>query len=220
VLEVYKFRSLAESIRIGQYQKGYVNQCPFGCISQVFPTAVKLLSRVNEHPILEVEDLEEVEFTWNGTDLKGRKGEVISSALIANDIHVFGHHPKDGSPQGIFCANGQCAQCLVMVDEAPVKSCMTPLQEGMEVRSVEGLPELPETGPVSDEGEIETVEARAHTLKSSSANVWAKELSARFADVENAARADASETITAALAPLRTEFDAVVRYLRDARAAS
>jgi hypothetical protein len=31
---------------------------------------------------------------------------MISSALIANGINVFGHHHKDGSAQGIFCANG------------------------------------------------------------------------------------------------------------------
>ena len=68
---------------------------------------------------------------------------MISSALIANGIHIFGHHHKDNSPQGIFCANGQCSQCLVLADGAPVKSCMTPLRQGMSVESVEGLPILP-----------------------------------------------------------------------------
>ncbi|MGA1873020.1 MAG: FAD-dependent oxidoreductase [Thermoplasmatota archaeon] len=101
------------------------------------------MSRVTEHPILEIDEGEEVVFSFNGRKLKGRRGEMISSALIANDVHIFGHHYKDGSPQGIFCANGQCAQCLVMVDGAPVKSCMTPLSEGIEVKSVEGLPEIP-----------------------------------------------------------------------------
>ncbi|MCK7504180.1 MAG: (2Fe-2S)-binding protein [Desulfobacterales bacterium] len=69
---------------------------------------------------------------------------MISSALIANGVHIFGHHAKDGSPQGIFCANGQCSQCLVIADGRPVKACMTPLRAGMAVRSVEGLPRLPE----------------------------------------------------------------------------
>jgi len=68
---------------------------------------------------------------------------MISSALIANSIHIFGHHAKDGSPQGIFCANGQCSQCLVIADGRPVKACMTPLRAGMAVQSVEGLPRLP-----------------------------------------------------------------------------
>jgi sarcosine oxidase subunit alpha len=69
---------------------------------------------------------------------------MISSALFANDIHIFGHHPKDNSPQGMFCANGQCSQCLVIADGLPVKSCMTPLAQGAVIGSVEGLPQLPE----------------------------------------------------------------------------
>ena len=100
--------------------------------------------RITKHPILRIPKRKEVDFTWNRNRLIGYEGEMISSALIANDIHIFGHHPKDNSPQGIFCANGQCSQCLVIADGLPVKSCMTPLKEGMVLESVEGLPGLPE----------------------------------------------------------------------------
>ncbi|MCJ7594147.1 MAG: FAD-dependent oxidoreductase [Desulfobacterales bacterium] len=100
--------------------------------------------RITKHPILEIPKREEVEFTWNGQTLSGYEGEMIASALVANDIHVFGHHAKDNSPQGMFCANGQCSQCLVIADGLPVKSCMEPLRAGMAVESMEGLPRLPE----------------------------------------------------------------------------
>jgi sarcosine oxidase subunit alpha len=100
--------------------------------------------RITKHPILEIPARMELTFTWNGETLAGYEGEMIASALIANDIHVFGHHAKDQSPQGIFCANGQCSQCLVIADGLPVKSCMTPLREGMKIESIEGLPRLPE----------------------------------------------------------------------------
>jgi len=112
------------------------------------------MRRIEEHPILEIPERTKVTFTWNGKKLEGFEGEPISSALIANDVHVFGHHAKDASPQGIFCANGQCAQCLVMVDGLPKKSCMTPLEEGMVVESVEGLPSLPESDDVPGMKEI------------------------------------------------------------------
>jgi sarcosine oxidase subunit alpha len=106
--------------------------------------------RIRRHPILEVPEAQQVAFTFNGRPLTGRAGEMLSSALIANGIHVFGHHHKDHSPQGIFCANGQCSQCLVMVDGRPVKGCMTPLCDGMRIESVEGLPRLPaEDDPVA-----------------------------------------------------------------------
>jgi sarcosine oxidase subunit alpha len=101
--------------------------------------------RIQSHPILEVPAQDTATFTWNGTAMTGRKGEMISSALFANDVHVFGHHHKDGSPQGLFCANGQCSQCMVVADGIPVKACMTSLREGMTLQSVEGLPRLPET---------------------------------------------------------------------------
>ncbi len=101
-----------------------------------------ILKRITKHPILEIPESKEVAFTWNGKKLIGYEGEMISAALFASGIHIFGHHPKDNSPQGMFCANGQCSQCLVIADGRPVKSCMTPLVEAMKVESVEGLPTL------------------------------------------------------------------------------
>ncbi|NTV58534.1 MAG: FAD-dependent oxidoreductase, partial [Deltaproteobacteria bacterium] len=105
-------------------------------------------NRITRHPILEIPKRKEVEFSWDGQTLQGYEGEMISSALMANDIHIFGHHHKDNSPQGMFCANGQCSQCMVIADGLPVKSCMTPLRAGMAVQSLEGLPALPEDDKV------------------------------------------------------------------------
>jgi len=101
-------------------------------------------SRIAEHPILEVPEYKMIGFYFNGIRLEAREGEMISSALIANGIDVFGHHHKDGSAQGIFCANGQCAKCTVISNGVAVKSCMTPVQFNMIVSSAEGLPVLPE----------------------------------------------------------------------------
>lgn len=99
--------------------------------------------RIQQHPILPVEAVEPVTFYWRGERLTAKKGETIASALFANGIHVFGHHHKDGAPQGIFCANGQCAQCLVLAGGVPVKACMEAVKEGLQVEPVDGLPSLP-----------------------------------------------------------------------------
>lgn len=99
--------------------------------------------RIEAHPILPVIERAEVPFTWKGEALTGLEGETIASALFASGIRVFGHHHKDGSPQGIFCANGQCAQCLVIADGLPVKACVELVRPGLKVEPVEGLPELP-----------------------------------------------------------------------------
>jgi sarcosine oxidase subunit alpha len=99
--------------------------------------------RVEKHPILPIPTRPRVPFTWKGQTLEALKGETLASALFAAGIRVFGHHAKDGAPQGIFCSNGQCAQCLVLADGVPIKSCMELVRPGVRVEPVEGLPELP-----------------------------------------------------------------------------
>ena len=99
--------------------------------------------RIKSHPIIETTEEATVPFLWNNEPLYARPGEMISSALMANGISIFSHHPKDHSAQGIFCANGQCAQCLVIADGVPVKSCMTAVKEGLRVEPAKGLPTLP-----------------------------------------------------------------------------
>jgi len=107
------------------------------------------MSRIERHPILPTPDRPKVPFTWKGQPLEALEGETLSSALFAAGVRVFGHHAKDGAAQGIFCANGQCAQCLVLADGIPVKSCMELVRPGVRVEPVEGLPELPPVDPPS-----------------------------------------------------------------------
>lgn len=113
--------------------------------------------RIKSHPILTVPERKPVAFTWRGERLEAMSGETIASALFGNGIRVFGQHPKDGSPQGIFCANGQCAQCTVIADGVPVKSCMVRVQPGMIVEPVSALPILPEVDPIKTFRPTETL---------------------------------------------------------------
>ncbi len=99
--------------------------------------------RLKTHPIIPIEERERISFSFNGKRMNGIDGEPVTSALYANGIRIFGHHPRDGAPQGIFCVNGQCSQCMVVVDGFPVKGCMTPLKDGMEIASCDGYPSLP-----------------------------------------------------------------------------
>ncbi|MBU0754743.1 MAG: FAD-dependent oxidoreductase, partial [Planctomycetes bacterium] len=98
--------------------------------------------RLTSHPILKPLEGKRIEFTFNGRKIEARQGEVISSALYAAGLSVFGHHRKDRGAQSIFCVNGQCSQCTVVADGRPVKSCMAPVKPGMVVESCEGLPVL------------------------------------------------------------------------------
>ncbi len=108
--------------------------------------------RIEDHPILPNTGAPSVHFTFNGKPLLARPGEAISSALYAAGITTFGHHHRDGGAQGIFCVNGQCSQCTVLVDGRPLKSCMTLVQEGMVVESCEGSPSLPADDQIGNIG--------------------------------------------------------------------
>ena len=99
--------------------------------------------RIESHPILSSPAGETIEFSWQGQTFSARQGECIATALFAHGIHVFGRHARDGSPQGIFCANGQCSQCMVMADGLAVKACMERVRPGMSVEPLRGIPALP-----------------------------------------------------------------------------
>lgn len=105
--------------------------------------------RIQSHPILPIPARPVIEFYWQGQKLSAYEGETIASALFAHGVRVFGHHPKDHAPQGIFCANGQCAQCMVLANGQPLKSCMELVRPGLQVEPLDGLPELPKVGQAS-----------------------------------------------------------------------
>jgi sarcosine oxidase, subunit alpha len=102
------------------------------------------MNRIQRHPILSIPIRESITIYWKGLSLQAYQGETIAAALIASGIRVFNHHHLDGSPQGIFCANGQCSQCMVLVNGYPLKSCMELVSPNMKVEPVYGLPKLPE----------------------------------------------------------------------------
>lgn len=99
--------------------------------------------RITKHPVLDIQGGKQVSFTFDGRPLVGKEGEMVSSALFASGIRTFSIHTVDDAPQGLFCANGQCAQCTVIIDGLPLKSCITPLREGMEIKTLIHHPELP-----------------------------------------------------------------------------
>jgi NADPH-dependent 2,4-dienoyl-CoA reductase/sulfur reductase-like enzyme/Fe-S-cluster-containing hydrogenase component 2 len=101
------------------------------------------MNRITEHPILSVPTGKEVEYSFDGSPFTGFEGEAVSSALFAAGVKRFSLHQKGDAPQGIFCANGQCSQCMVLIDGVARKACITPLVGGMDVRTIHGLPELP-----------------------------------------------------------------------------
>jgi len=97
---------------------------------------------VEKHPVLETYKKDKINFFYNGKKLEGYKGMMITSALASYGIYNIGKNLHDDSYQGLFCANGMCAQCRVIADGYIVKGCMTEIKEGMNIFSLKSLPEL------------------------------------------------------------------------------
>ena len=116
------------------------------------------MDRITTHPVVDQPPArKEVQFTFDGVTLSGYEGEALSSTLFANGIKRFSIHHKGDAPQGIFCANGQCSQCSVIIDGIVRKSCVTGLRAGMDVRTVRGLPELVADDGASAPNDIKTI---------------------------------------------------------------
>ena len=100
-----------------------------------------MAERIKEHPILGIQEKgRPVTFTFDGKELQGFEGEPIAAALKANGVMVHRYTKKQHKPRGIFCAIGRCTDCVMVVDNVPnVRTCITPLKEGMDVRTQYGV---------------------------------------------------------------------------------
>lgn len=98
-------------------------------------------TRIMEHPILgEPKKGKLVHFTYDGQKLQGYEGEPIAAALKAAGIMIHRYTKKEHTPRGIFCAIGRCTDCVMVVDGVPnVRTCVTPLKEGMKIQTQYGV---------------------------------------------------------------------------------
>ena len=99
------------------------------------------LSRITNHPILgETPERKLVKFTYDGKTLEGYEGEPIASALRVAGVMAHRYTAKKHEPRGVFCAIGRCTDCVMVVDGKPnVRTCVTPLKEGMKVQTQYGV---------------------------------------------------------------------------------
>jgi NADPH-dependent 2,4-dienoyl-CoA reductase/sulfur reductase-like enzyme len=74
-------------------------------------------------------------------------GDTVAAALVAAGELVCRIAP-DGGPRGVFCGMGVCHDCVVVVDGAPVRSCMTRARDGMVVEVQPATPALRSRAPV------------------------------------------------------------------------
>ena len=104
-----------------------------------------MASRIAEHPILGVQEKGKlVLFKFDGKEIEGFEGEPIAVSLKAQGLMVHRYTKKEHKPRGVFCAIGRCTDCVMIVAGVPnVRTCITPLREGMDVRTQYGVSDKP-----------------------------------------------------------------------------
>lgn len=97
--------------------------------------------RIERHPILDIpENREKVTIYVNGEPIEAVKGEVVAAALLVAGYKTFRKTPKYHRPRGIFCAIGRCTDCALTINGVPnVRSCVTPVEDGMQIMIQDGL---------------------------------------------------------------------------------
>ncbi|MGI6217233.1 MAG: (2Fe-2S)-binding protein [Coriobacteriales bacterium] len=97
--------------------------------------------RIEQHPIIGTYDKGRlVHFTLDGKEMTGYEGESIAAALHAAGVMTHRYTAKMHKPRGIFCAIGRCTDCVMIVNGQPnVRTCITQLEEGMEVKTQYGV---------------------------------------------------------------------------------
>lgn len=111
-----------------------------------YKEVLDMAGRIDEHPILGAPKKGRmVTFTYNGEPMQGYEGEPIAAALKAAGVMVHRYTKKAHKPRGIFCAIGRCTDCVMVVDGKPnIRTCVTPLEEGMTVQTQYGVSAKPE----------------------------------------------------------------------------
>ena len=99
------------------------------------------MERIETHPILgKAPEKKQVTFTYNGKEMQGLEGEPIAIALKANGVMAHRYTAKSHEPRGVFCAIGRCTDCVMIVNDKPnVRTCITPLEEGMKAETQYGV---------------------------------------------------------------------------------
>jgi sarcosine oxidase, subunit alpha len=84
-----------------------------------------------------------VKFFFRGKPIEAKPGDTIAAALYRSGQRIFSRSFKYHRPRGLLCLSGNCPNCMMNVDGLPnVRACITPVREGMKVKSQNAFPSL------------------------------------------------------------------------------
>jgi predicted molibdopterin-dependent oxidoreductase YjgC len=78
---------------------------------------------------------ERISISVDGHRISVSRGTAVAAAVAMADKSQF-RSSVSGTPRGPLCGMGICCECGVTINDQPhQRSCVTPCEEGMEVRT-------------------------------------------------------------------------------------
>lgn len=94
----------------------------------VIPSSERMNQEKKSHHIL------------RGYSHRGKRGRAYRHRSGQCGVRTLYVTEKMNKPRGIFCGQGRCGSCRMIVDGVPdVKTCSTPVKDGMRVQVQHGL---------------------------------------------------------------------------------
>ena len=69
----------------------------------------------------------------DGQPVRARNGDSVATSLLGAGIQITRRTLVSGAPRGPWCLMGACFDCVAAIDGRRLRTCMTPVQEGMRV---------------------------------------------------------------------------------------
>ncbi|NLE34909.1 MAG: FAD-dependent oxidoreductase [Bacteroidales bacterium] len=93
------------------------------------------MTRILQHPILDIPHEQETTFLYNGKPVKGMTGFTIAAALHQTGFPVH-THSLDNRNRSLECGIGKCGACEMLVDGVVKRICITPVDGVREVAEI------------------------------------------------------------------------------------
>ena len=93
------------------------------------------MSKIENHPILDVPVRDKVVFLYNGKKIEAESGYTIAAALHRAGYPVHSHS-LDGRERSLECGIGKCGACEMLVDGQIRRICLTKVDGIQEVEEI------------------------------------------------------------------------------------
>jgi sarcosine oxidase, subunit alpha len=80
---------------------------------------------------------------FEGRAIPVQNGDTLAAALHRAGVQILSRSFKYHRPRGLYCLSGDCANCLLKVNDEPaVRACVTPAVDGLRVSRENGWPSV------------------------------------------------------------------------------